>query len=53
MSGPILWMSVREPRNIPTAEKEILGMSFFKFLSAVGHSTDIRDGRISDKVTTC
>ena len=27
--GPILWMSVGEPRNIPTAETEIHGMSFF------------------------
>ena len=27
--GPILWMSVGEPRNIPTAETEIQGMSFF------------------------
>ena len=27
--GPILWMSVGEPRNIPTAEKEIQRMSFF------------------------
>ena len=29
--GPILWMSVGEPRNIPTAETEIQGMSFFNF----------------------
>ena len=27
--GPILWMSVGEPRNIPTAETEIQRMSFF------------------------
>ena len=55
--GPILWMSVGEPRNIPTAETEIQGMSFFKLLSALasatGCSTNIRNRHIPDKITTC
>jgi hypothetical protein len=55
--GPILWMSVGEPRNILTAETEIQWMSFFKFLSALasatGCSSNIRNRHIPDKISTC
>ena len=37
--GPILWMSARHYSNIPIAETEIQGMSFFKFLPALASAT--------------
>ena len=53
----ISWFLPQLPKKIITVETEIPGMSFFKFLSAlhsaVGHSTDIRNGHPSDKISTC